>query len=355
MKYKDWRVLPSGGFNPTNDKPPFIQSFDPSFLDITGPSATIRKIASNKLFNFANEAPVFVPDLNVVFFSNTGGGLLSDSGWFKSSTVSMVNMTEVDKALASATGDVNVKVQKIDFHDKVQMVNGATGPYKGDLLFVTSGPAKRPPTVVRVNPNPPYNETVLLDNFFGRQFNSLNDVQVLPGTDIIFFTDATYGFLAGWRPPPLMREQVYRFDPSTGDVRVVSDHNMHPNGIAFPPDGKIAYVTDTGSLSESPTFPATIYQYDVNPLTHTFENRRVFAYVDSGAPDGITIDSNGNVYAACGDGTHVWNPAGTLIGKFYVEDSTAQMIFTNSGLLILDGTALYLANIKARGMNLVTL
>jgi gluconolactonase len=69
------------------------------------------------------------------------------------------------------------------------MVNGGTGPYKGDLLFVTAGRALLPPSVVRVNPYPPYNATVLLDNFLGKQFNSLNDIKILPGTDIMFFTD----------------------------------------------------------------------------------------------------------------------------------------------------------------------
>ena len=72
------------------------------------------------------------------------------------------------------------------------MVNGGTGLYKGNLLFVTSGRALFPPSVVLVNPSPPFNTTVLLDNFYGRQFNSLNDIKVLPGTDIVFFTDPTY-------------------------------------------------------------------------------------------------------------------------------------------------------------------
>ena len=72
------------------------------------------------------------------------------------------------------------------------MVNGGTGPYKGNLLLVTSGRALLPPSVVLVNPSPPYNSTVLLDNFYGRQFNSLNDIKILPGTDIVFFTDPTY-------------------------------------------------------------------------------------------------------------------------------------------------------------------
>ena len=39
-----------------------------------------------------------------------------------------------------------------------------------------------------------------------------------------------------------MPNQVYRFDPDTGHVRVVTDVLMRPNGIAFSQNGKIAYV-----------------------------------------------------------------------------------------------------------------
>jgi gluconolactonase len=44
------------------------------------------------------------------------------------------------------------------------MANGGTGPYKGDLLFVTTGCALLSSALVRVNPNPPHNTTVLLDD-----------------------------------------------------------------------------------------------------------------------------------------------------------------------------------------------
>jgi len=110
--YTEWRNLSSVGFNPTNTTPPFIQVFDPSFLEVTGPYATIRGIASNAGFSFAHEAPIYVPDLNVLFFANTGGPL-SYSGWYNNSVVSMINMTEVDTALASTTGDVNIQVQTV--------------------------------------------------------------------------------------------------------------------------------------------------------------------------------------------------------------------------------------------------
>ncbi|KAG6373057.1 calcium-dependent phosphotriesterase [Boletus reticuloceps] len=355
--YAQWRTNDSFvGFNPTNTTPPFIQVFDSSFLDITGPDATIRLVSSHPGFAFAHEAPIYVPDLNVVFFSSNDGGSFGYSSWYNNSVVSMLNMTEVDIAIASITGNVNVPAQTLNLSDTVQMVNGGTGPYKGNLLFITSGRALLPPSIVLVNPNPPFNTTVLLDNFYGRQFSALNDIKVLPGTDIMFFTDPTYGWLFDFRPEPMIPSQVYRFDPSTGQVRVVADQFVHPNGIAFTPDGRTAFVTDTGAanglMANNQTYPATIYQYDVDPVTQSFTNRRVFAYSDTGIPDGIQLDTNGNVYSGCGDGTHVWSSQGTLIGKFFVNTTSAEMIFTKSGLLIFAEESIYLANIQAQGIDL---
>ncbi|KAI9568697.1 calcium-dependent phosphotriesterase [Boletus coccyginus] len=351
--YTQWRTNDSlVGFDPTNTTPPCIQFFDPSFLKVTGVDATMRLVASHPGFSVAFEAPIYVPELNLVFFASYPGGY---SGWYNNSVISMVNMTEVDNALAATTGGVNVPIRTLNLSDDVQLVNGGTGPYKGNLLFVTEGRALLPPSVVLVNPNPPFNTTVLLDNFYGRQFNSLDDVKVLPGTDILFFTDPTYGWLFRSRPEPMLPSQVYRFDPSTGQVRVVADQFVEPNGIAFTPDGKTVFVTDTGmvglSLGNNQTLPATM-QYDVDPYTQSFVNRRVFAYSDSGIPDGIQLDTDGNVYSGCGDGVHVWNSEGTLIGKFFVNSTAAQMIFTNSGLLILDQEWIYLVNIKAQGTDL---
>jgi len=90
-------------------------------------------------------------------------------------------------------------------------------------------------------------------------------------------------------------------------------------------------------------------------LTQSFTNRRVFAYADSGIPDGIQLDTMGNVYSGCGDGTHVWNAEGTLIGKFYINSTSPELIFTKSGLVIFVEETVYLANIQAEGMNLATL
>jgi len=47
------------------------------------------------------------------------------------------------------------------------------------------------------------------------------------------------------------------------------------------------------------------YAFDVDPVTHAFKNRRILAYVDAGIPDGIQVDTQGNIYGACADGVHV--------------------------------------------------
>ena len=112
----------------------------------------------------------------------------------------------------------------------------------------------------------------------------------------------------------------------------------------------------------------------MDPKTHAFLNRRVFAYVDTGVADGVQLDTNGNVYAGCGDGVQVgdrfpacrfhslmsvcrlaqvWNPDGDLIGKFFLGTTSANMIFAGNGrLVIMAETAIYLAQIAANGFDL---
>lgn len=342
-------------FNPTNTSPPFFQIFDKSFLAILGSSPSIREIASNATFAFAHEAPIYDPATDEVFFASNDGGALGMSDLNHNNKVGKISLKAAEAALAATkSGPVNVPVEELDLPDTVQMTNGGTGPYKSSLLLITSGRGPLPPSIVLVNPLPPHNTTVLLDNFFGRQFNSLNDIKVHPSGKF-FFTDPPYGFYNHFRPAPLLPNQVYRFDPDTGVVRVVADQFDKCNGIAFTQDGKTAYIADTGTVgfTINQTEPATMYAYDVDPQTQVFKNRRVFAYVDSGIPDGVQLDTNGNVYAGCGDGVQVWNDEGTLLGKFFIGTISANMVFAGNGrLVILAETKVFLAHIAAKGFPL---
>ena len=61
---------------------------------------------------------------------------------------------------------------------------------------------------------------------------SLRSVCVGPDGDL-WFTDARYGHWQNFRPEPVIRPQVYRFEPSTGVVQSVADDFVAPNGIEF--------------------------------------------------------------------------------------------------------------------------
>ncbi|KAI0748901.1 D-lactonohydrolase-like protein [Fomes fomentarius] len=347
-------------FNPTNATPPFLQVFHPDFLQILGPSASIRAVAANATFAFAHEAPIWNPGTDEVFFASNDGGMLGMSDIDHNNQVAKISLKDVAAAIRASGRDiapVNVTVTKIDLPESIQMTNGGTGPFFGQLVLVNSGRGPIPPSLALVNPLPPHNTTVLLDNFFGRQFNSLNDVKVHPKTHKLFFTDVTYGFLNHFRPLPLLPNQVYRFDPDTGSVRVVADGFDRCNGIAFSPDGETAFITDTGAnagfLGNNQTEPATIYAFDVDPKSSAFKNRRVFAYVDTGIADGIQLDAAGNVYAGCGDGVQVWNPEGTLLGKFFVGQVSANLVFAGDGrLVIMAETAIFFAEVAAKANKL---
>jgi gluconolactonase len=97
------------------------------------------------------------------------------------------------------------------------------------------------------------------------------------------------------------------------------DDFIKPNGLAFSPDYKTLYVSDTGYYSgdgqKHPLHPRTIYRYDfVNGLP---VNKRLFQIARSGIPDGIKVDSCGRVYAGCGDGIEVFNSDGDYLSTLF--------------------------------------
>ena len=75
----------------------------------------------------------------------------------------------------------------------------------------------------------------------------------------------------------------------------------------------------------------------------------MFAFCDDGVPDGIKCDAEGNVYSGCGDGIHVWDPEGTLLGKIYTGDIVANFNFTKEGVWAFGEESLFFVKIAAKG------
>jgi gluconolactonase len=155
---------------------------------------------------------------------------------------------------------------------------------------------------------------VLADRYEGKRFNSPNDLTVAPD-GAIWFTDPPYG-LEGIEDSPLKEQsanRVYRLAPD-GKVTAVEAELKFPNGIAFSPNARTLYVSNSDPKN------AVIIAWDVSP-SGTLSRRRVFADLNAlaarglpGLPDGMAVDERGNLWATGPGGVHVFTPQGREIG-----------------------------------------
>ncbi|WXC60180.1 hypothetical protein SNK03_006041 [Fusarium graminearum] len=325
--------------------------YDAEFLDIIGSNPTLTLLATSDRDPIFHEAVVWHPPTEEVFFVQSAGSPDAGTGLEKSSIIQKISLAEAEALRNGSHTQSQVEIAVVDSEPQVINPNGGTN-YKGQIIFAGEGQGEDVPSALYLmNPEKPYNTTILVNNYFGRQFNSLNDVSVNPRNGHIYFTDTMYGYWQHFRPEPGLRNQVYRLDPDTGALAVVADGFAAPNGITFSPDGRYAYITDTGLsnglFGVNPTNPASIYRFDIQK-DGSWDNRKTFAYVGSRLPDGIHCDSKGNVYAGCGDGVHVWNPSGKLIGKIYTGMNAANFQLAGNGRIIIMGrTRLFYATIAA--------
>ncbi|KAJ9637725.1 hypothetical protein H2199_007216 [Coniosporium tulheliwenetii] len=210
------------------------------------------------------------------------------------------------------------------------------------LLFCDEGDFTHASALTTLDPST-NTTTVILNNYLGRNFSSINDVRQHPETGDLWFTDADYGYFQYFRPTPTIPKHVYRFSPSTGVIQVVADGFVQPNGLEFSPDFKTLYVSDTGAVGFERNFtrPATVYAFDVVD-ERILRNRRVFAYPDSGFPDGVHTDTAGNVWAGVGDGVHIWNEEGILLGKLHIGKTSNNFAFIPGGVMVFSNADLWL-------------
>ena len=143
-------------------------------------------------------------------------------------------------------------------------------------------------------------ETVV-DSYRGLPLSSPNDV-VVASDGSIWFTDPSYGYLQGFRPPPQLPDAVYRFDGTLERVAAAFDK---PNGLAFSPDERTLYVGDSEA--------SRIYAFDVD--RGRLANQRVFTEISPGYPDGIKVTPDGRVFSSFGGGIAIFDPQGERIGE----------------------------------------
>ena len=244
------------------------------------------------------------------------------------------------------------------WRDAVEFNNGHALEADGSLLHCSHG--LRALTRTRFAPDGQAQpDEVLVSHYQGRRLNSPNDV-VVKRDGSIWFTDPPYGILSdreGHRAEPeLPGCYVFRLDPRTHSLRIVSDFLTHPNGLAFSPDESILYVSDTSAAvqtdaSQNDKGHHHIVAFDVLD-GQDLARPHVFADITPGLADGFRVDVNGFLYTSSQDSVQVYHPDGTRIGRLAVPEKVGNLCFggpAGNELFICASSSLYRITLHTRG------
>ncbi len=238
------------------------------------------------------------------------------------------------------------------FREPANFTNGHYRDLQGRLVSCEHGGRR----VTRTEPDGSI--VVLVDNYQGKKLNSPNDL-VVKSDGTIWFTDPPYGILSnveGYQAESeIGANYVYRLDPETGELIVVVEDFDKPNGLAFSPDERVLYISDTGG-SHTEGGPHHIRAFDVlqDATSRPFlTNGRLFAEITPGLSDGFRIDMNGHLFTSAADGIHVFSADAELLGKILVPEVVANCTFggpDKDRLFIVATTSLYSIMLNTRGV-----
>jgi gluconolactonase len=255
-----------------------IEQFAPELEKIISTTGPVRELASgfgNELGN--TEGPVWWKEGGYLLFSDIGN----------------------NRRIKYVPG-VGTSV----FKEPVNRANGLTRDAQGRLVAAEheTRQVARYATDERA--------TVIADKYQGKRLNRPNDV-VVKSDGAIYFTDP-------FNRPPAPPEQweqpvagVYRVSPELGAIDLIIDNFVFPNGLAFSPDERVLYVNDTRR--------GEIRAFDVLPNgLLAKQTERVVADLrgtEPGNPDGMKVDTAGNIYCGGSGGIYILDPSGRKLGR----------------------------------------
>jgi gluconolactonase len=277
---------------------------DPRFERLVPADAELVRLADGTIWA---EGPVYLPDDDAVVWSDVRGNVV--------------------RRWSEADGST-------ELHRPSDFANGHTLDHDGRILACEHGPRR----VSRYEPDG--SRTTIVDRFEGKRLNSPNDI-VVASDGAIWFTDPPYGILddnEGYKADSELGGCfVFRLDRGTGELTIVADQMVDPNGLAFSPNESLLYVSDT-SRARIEGGNHHLLVFDVVEGGRRLGDARVFAVIEPGVSDGFRVDVDGNVWTSAGDGIHVLDPGGVELGRILVPEPVGNCTFGGA-----DGRRLFIA------------
>lgn len=224
--------------------------------------------------------------------------------------------------------------------------NGLTLDNDGNLVLCQHGNRQVARMDAPLN-KPEAKFITLAAKYNNKRFSSPNDC-VFNNTGELFFTDPPYGLPTQDDKDP-MKEQphngVYKIKKG-GTVILLVDSIPRPNGIALFPGQQRLLVA-----SSDPQKP-NWYVFDIKG--DSLLNGKIFystAGYDKnwhGLPDGLKIDSKGNVYATGPGGIWFFNSEGRKLGMLRLENATSNCALSADEKVLYVTNDMYLLRVKLR-------
>jgi len=282
------------------------------FTAVVGANVAFEKVASGCLFT---EGPLWHPYEKFLLFSDIPGDKIRRWG----------------QAEGTKT-----------FRAPSNMANGLTYDRQGRLLACEHAASR----VTRTELDGTI--TVLATHYDGKELNSPNDI-VVKSDGGIYFTDPPYGrgkFAGVPRPQELTFQGIYCLDPTQRDLRLLVHDFARPNGLCFSLDERRLFVNDTNRQH--------IRVFNLAP-DGSVTPGRIWAETvgeGEGAPDGMKIDSEGNLYCCGPGGIHVFDPDGVCLGVLRVPEPPANFAWGDDdlrSLFITASTSVYKILVRVPG------
>ncbi len=308
-------------------KPPGIERLDPALDRLVAPDAPIEVLAGGYDWT---EGPVWVREGGYLLFSDIPPNRIHR--WKEGEGATLYLTPSGYTGSEPRGGEVGS--------------NGLILDRDGRLLLAQHGDRR----VARMDaplgsPQPTF--TTLADRYNGARFNSPNDLVVHSNGDI-YFTDPAYGLEKQWNDPKreIPFAGVYRRGKD-GTVTLLTRDMTRPNGLAFSPDERRLYVAQSDAT-------AAIWRvFDVTS-DGTLENGRVLydatpqGKTRKGLPDGLKIDTDGNLFATGPGGVLVLSPEGKHLGTIMTGQATSNCAFGDDGRTLYMTADDYLMRVKLK-------
>ena len=184
-----------------------------------------------------------------------------------------------------------------------------------------------------------------LSKFEGKRFNSPNDL-VFTRDGALWFTDPSFGLPKMDVDPKkeLKYNAVWRY--AGGKLTPVITDMAQPNGIGFSPDGKTLYVSNSMPKMY-------VRAYDVAADGKLSHPRELISYPGTAddVPDGLKVDSAGNIWTTGPGGLRIISPKGKVLGQIVLPEIVANIAFADDGrtVYLTGSTSIYRLTAKIPG------